>query len=110
MNDKNEKLYVPANISIRRDIWQGFGFKELIITLIVSTITLIILGFVAAAGLIASTTFVAIQFGVMALTTMMLQKVDNNLSIVDYVIIMIEFGKKQQIYLFKERELDVEQK
>ncbi len=97
-----KKLYIPSNISLRKEIWQGFGYKELVITIIVSSVALIILLVLLAMSVIELFWLMAIFFGIVAFTAVFLQKVDNNLSAIDYIVITIDFNKKQQKFVYKE--------
>lgn len=102
MKDKT-KLYVPFNISLRREWFKGFGDKELVITgvsLVLNIVLAIVLSTVFSIN-----TFVVmlLAMGLVSVTVILIQKTDN-MSLVDYIKISINFHKEQQQfdYVYKE--------
>lgn len=98
MQDK--PLTVPANITLQFQLWPGFGAKEAFITGIVSASAILIavgVHFLFQVNEILCTFGV---FGAMAFCIMLVQKVENNMSLVDHLGIMIRFNREQQRFMY----------
>jgi len=76
--NREDKVYIPKNVKKELEFFRGFGVKELIITLIVGTISLTptILLYINSQQAIAITLFLII----IATTIMLVTKNDSNVS------------------------------
>lgn len=99
MEDKQNSLYIPANIKTRLEFFKGYGIKELVITISVmtffmplifciykfrNTITAVIVFLVLVAGTVISTV-----------------KDDNNLCIMEQIKYMINKLRMQKKFEYK---------
>lgn len=101
----HKKLPVPENIPLRWELWRGFGYPELIRSIIIVAVFLTCGIFFCFASSwpprkIAVTTltiflafFCAGFFG----------KMDNNQSIYDYLCRMHSYAKEQQVFWYKRK-------
>lgn len=98
---REKPLSMPANITLERQLWAGFGIKDGIITGVVCAIaTLLAIG--AYYFFQVNEVFCTFSvFGVIALCVVILQKVQYNLSIVDYIAIMLRYYRSQKKYYFR---------
>ena len=96
------KLKVPSNISLETELFRGFNKKAVIITSIVTIISLIIAIIIFLIFGDTSILFcTSLVLFTVFISTALLTKMDNNLSIVDFILNMINFMKSQQIYTYK---------
>lgn len=100
------KIQVPVNITLRSEIWPGFGFAELLKSALIATVVgagALIFYFVSDSefkviGAMLSVVF-AFAFGVG-----LFSKMDNNQSIFDFYKRRVDYGKRQQRYNYKTEE------
>ena len=97
---ENRPLYMPANISLKKVFWKGFGAKEAINTCIVAVIALVIILTIGYLFKVSALIITGSELTAIACAVMALQKVENNLSMVDYVKIRMDFNKNQQVYKY----------
>ncbi|HAN44707.1 MAG TPA: hypothetical protein DCP97_04880 [Ruminococcaceae bacterium] len=96
-----EKLYMPPNITVRPEYFTGFGKQEAVYTMIVGAAA------IAAAVLvhIVSGYVVPCVFGVLVVITLTVTFVTkvpnaNNMSMLDYTVIMFKFKNEQQKFIY----------
>lgn len=93
-------LYVPLNIKTRFEIFSGFGFKELFLTIIVTVFT-------SPIGIITSIIKEDISYGIliiaiiMVATGMALKKNETNLSSLDMINLIYKFINSQQKFKYE---------
>ncbi|MEG2020257.1 MAG: PrgI family protein [Oscillospiraceae bacterium] len=94
-------LYVPANITLENELWKGFTKKELIITVAFAAGGILIM--LAAILVFHVEIFVAILGEIILIAAVMgcVQKLENNISIVDYIRISMRYKREQQKYMYK---------
>lgn len=98
MNEKKkETLYIPSNIKVKMEFFEGFGVSELMIT-IISTIIISILAFIIFKN---STTAVFILMFTIALNVVLNVKDTTNQSIISFVLNFIIFLITQEKYDYK---------
>ncbi|OZV13527.1 hypothetical protein CIW83_02990 [Tissierella sp. P1] len=97
--EENEMLYIPIGLKENNEIWDGFGKKELIKSLITLTILLTInlLIFLIKRSVVFASVFTLVSIGG---TGLIFTKDTTNLSVVDQVINMIRFAKSQKKYKY----------
>ncbi|MDD3228074.1 MAG: hypothetical protein PHE09_02555 [Oscillospiraceae bacterium] len=93
-------LYIPTGVKAENELFNGFGKRELLQSLIGSLFG----GTIAAllwliAGNVALTV-VAVLTGIFG-SVMMCTKDQNNQSVVDQIRDMLRFGRSQQIYPYR---------
>jgi len=93
-------LYIPVNIRTRLEFFDGFGFTELIPTLIIAAVSGIIAFIVhfIAGGMITPMLIVLVTI---AAAVMCLAKGANNISVVDQIRHIIRFSREQQVYKYR---------
>jgi hypothetical protein len=100
MTTKDNKLYIPLGVKTEREIFNGFGKKQLF-QAIIGTLCF---GVVAALFFLLSRniafTLVALMFGAVG-SVMMTTKDQSNLSVVDQVQNMLRFARGQKVYPYK---------
>ena len=103
MNEEEnlKQLYVPANIKTRYEFMSGFGFIELVPTVIVGVISIVI-------AIILNNVFNygihGIVLGVCIITIFTgtcLRKGETNQSVIDMIGLFIKFSGSQQKYLYE---------
>ena len=96
---ERRKIYIPTNIRTRTYFFEGFGFTELIQTILFTVLIGlfdIIYFLISKNEVIAVTTIlIAIAVGVTLFT-----KDKTNMSVVDYIKDLIIFSKSQKRYLY----------
>ena len=98
MEDKNNELYIPANIKIRLEFFKGYGVKELVITLLVMAFSLHIVFIINSInGLLTAIIFL---FIVTAGTVVSITKDENNLCVAKQIGYMIQNSKMQKKYKY----------
>lgn len=99
MEDKNNSLYIPANIRTRLEFFKGYGVSELVTTVIVVAFSLpiIFLLYKLKSTLVAIIALLII----ISATVISLVKDDNNLCVVEQVKYMIINMKTQKKYEYK---------
>ena len=98
MEDKNNELYIPANIKIRLEFFKGYGVKELVITLLVMAFSLPIVFIINSInGLLTAIIFL---FIVTAGTVVSITKDENNLCVAKQIGYMIQNSKMQKKYKY----------
>lgn len=97
-----QKLYVPANITIRSEFFKGFGNREMAITGIAAAIGLVIgiIIFMTGGNIVAS---VFTLFIIVGACITLVTKYDNNLSMVDHLLIIMRYANSQQKFYYKHR-------
>lgn len=97
---KNRTLYVPADVSLRNEVWKGLSVKDAVVSLGVGAGTAglaVMLGLVFGVPQLWCVLMVMIAAG---LSVAVLSKFDTNLSIVDYLGISLKYAKEQKQYLY----------
>ena len=103
MEQHTTNLYIPVNIKTRFELFDGYGFTELVPTLIAAAISVIVA--LAVHGATGGTTMpMLIVLVTVAATVMCLAKGANNLSMVDQIRQLARFSQGRKIY--KYRKLD----
>lgn len=97
--EENEMLYIPIGLKENNEIWEGFGKKELVKSLItVSTLlTIDFVIFLVRKSIPFASVFALVSIGG---TGMIFTKDTTNLSVVDQVINMIRYAKSQKKYKY----------
>ena len=93
-------LYIPVNIRTRFEFFDGFGFAELVPTLIITAVSGVIAFIVhlTAGGMITPMLIVLVTT---ATAVMCLAKSANNISVVDQIRHVIRFSREQQVYKYR---------
>ena len=100
MEQQTTNLYIPVNIKTRFEFFDGYGFAELIPTLIIAAISLTIA--FAVHGTTGGTTMpVLIVLVTVAATVMCLTRGANNLSMVDQIRQLVRFSQGRKIYKYR---------
>lgn len=102
-----EKLNVPENISLRWELWRGFGKKELVITSIVLAVSIVLAWLYTqiSSSQIASVQAVGGVVVALFITISMLNKIEYNQSLVDYIKKCLRYRKEQQRFEYKNEEV-----
>jgi hypothetical protein len=99
LEEKQNNLYIPANIKTRLEFFKGFGIKESVTTIIVVAFSLPIIYLIYLfKGTLIS---VVCLFIIVAGTIIANTKDDNNLCVVDQLKFMIRKSKMQKVYKYK---------
>ncbi len=99
MEDKNNNLYIPANIRTRLEFFKGYGVKELVTTMIVVAFSLpIVFALYKLKGTLIAIIFLIF---IISASVISLTKDDNNLCIVEQIKFMIRNSKMQKKYDYK---------
>lgn len=101
-----EKLNVPMRISLCWELWQGFGKKELLQTLGVTTVGSILLFLLCLLLQVKSMTLCMV-FGVVflfATASGFFTRMDGNQSMYDYLCRVERYHATQQKFLFTRQE------
>lgn len=101
MENEETKLYIPSNVKIRLEFFQGFGVKELITTLIVAVALIPIAILSYYLGNKNYLLPVLIEMVGVVVSIISTTKDDNNLCIVNQIKYMIEFAKMQKNFEYK---------
>ena len=98
MQDKKEvMLYIPMGVKLEQEIFNGFGKKELIrsiITMVISFFVSFIIYLFNTSQTILIVSILTSVFG----SIMLCIKDSQNQSVLDYIINVINFYKEQQVY------------
>ncbi len=99
MEEKQNNLYIPANIKTRLEIFNGFGMKELVTTIIVVTfsIPIIFMIYMLKGILISVICFFMITAGTVIANT----KDGNNLCMIDQIKFIIRKSRMQKLYEYR---------
>ncbi|MCX8075242.1 MAG: hypothetical protein N2749_06645 [Clostridia bacterium] len=99
MEEKQNNLYIPANIKTRLEFFKGYGIKELVatITVVAFFMPIIYLIYLLKGILVAIIVFLVFIAGTVIANT----KDDNNLCIVEQLRFMIRKSKMQKLYKYK---------
>lgn len=99
LEDKNNNLYIPANIRTRLEFFKGFGVSELVTTIIVVAFSLpiIFLLYKFKSTLVA----IIVLLIIISATVVSLVKDDNNFCVVEQIKYMIINMKTQKKYEYK---------
>lgn len=103
-----ERLKVPENITTRWELWRGFGVKETAITAISSSIAIIIAVLYVMLKQDDPMAQVKAVIGVLLIifvTISTVIKIENNQSILDYILRVIHYHREQQDYLYQSQEV-----
>ena len=99
MENKQNNLYIPANIKTRLEFFKGFGIKESVttITVVAFFMPVIYLIYLFKGTLISVVSLFVILAGTIIANT----KDDNNLCVVDQLKFMIKKSKMQKLYKYR---------
>ncbi len=92
-------LYIPVNIKTRFEFFDGYGFKELVPTIVAALVS----GFfafiihAAAGGMILPVLLVLVT---VAASVMALSKGENNMSVIDQTKCVLRFMREQRGYAY----------
>ena len=103
VEEQRETLYIPTNIKTKQEFFSGYGFMELMKTLVMAALGLIV-GLMIYAKNQNISTVILIVMVVISATIVCVSKDRNNQSIVDYVDNMIKFSRSQKIYRYIRKE------
>lgn len=102
------KLYVPANISTQKELWNGFGAKQAAICAVLTGITIafaaVYVKFINPGGLTKAVFAVMLAC---AASISLQTRIENNMSIVDYIKIMLQFQKQQQKFKYVKKQGEI---
>jgi len=103
VEEQRETLYIPTNIKTRQEFFSGYGFMELMKTLVATAISLIIGLMIYAKNQDISAVVLIVIISIAA-TVVCVSKDRNNQSMVDYVSNMMKFSREQKIYPYIRKE------
>ena len=105
LEDKNNNLYIPANIRTRLEFFKGFGVSELVTTIIVVAFSLpiIFLLYKFKSTLVA----IIVLLIIISATVVSLVKDDNNFCVVEQIKYMIFNMKTQKKYEYYDKRRDL---
>jgi len=103
MEEQRETLYIPTNIKTRQEFFSGFGFPELMQTLVMAAVSLVV-GLILYAEDQSVPRTVLIVIITIATTIVCVSKDRNNQSMLDYVKNMIRFSREQKKYPYLRKE------
>lgn len=95
-----QKLYIPESVKTKSEIFNGFGFSQLIQTAVITGIAGVISYFIYLAHGNLSMLITSILI-VCAASVTILTKDSTNQSVVDYAKNMIAFAKTQKKYEYQ---------
>lgn len=98
MNDIN--LYIPTGVKAENELFNGFGRRELLQSVIASLFGSAVAALLWLAAGNVALTVVAVLSGIFG-SVMMCTKDQNNQSVVDQIGNMIRFWRSQQIYPYR---------
>ena len=99
--ENSTNLYIPVKIKTRFEFFDGFGFSELIPTIIAALISAVVAFAVhKITGGGATTPIVTVLISTAA-TAILLAKGSNNLSVIDQIRQFIRFSRGQKIYKYR---------
>jgi hypothetical protein len=98
---ENKGLYIPVNIKTRYELFEGYGFAELIPTVVTALLSSVFafLIYSMTAELTLPVLLVLIS---VALSVIVLTKDQHNLSVVDYTRHVLRFSRAQQRYAYRD--------
>lgn len=96
-----KSLQVPENISLRWEAWRGFGGPELIKSTVITGVALAVSIVLVKSKLIPLIAAVGIVIFAFAICVSLFSKIENNQSIVDYILKAARFKKEQQFFIYK---------
>lgn len=99
------KLYVPANIFTGSELWNGFSVKSGIVTGIFTAVAIVFA--VAYCKIFQPESFLGVVFAVMlvcAVSISLQTRIENNMSMVDYLQIVFRYGQEQQTFKYVKKE------
>lgn len=96
----NERLYIPYGLIIEKQWWDGCGPKQKPQLIISGLISLGLAVFISLLIHIIIGLAVGI-FGIFATVALITKQDKTNLSIIDYIRLMIRKNKEQQNFLYK---------
>lgn len=99
MEEKQNNLYIPANIKTKLEFFNGFGIKELVTTIIVVTFLMpvIFLIYILKGTLLSIICFMVVIAGTIISNT----KDDNNICVIDQIKFIIRKSKMQKLYKYQ---------
>ena len=100
MEAGNNKLYIPLGVKIEREIFNGFGRKQLFQAIIGTLCFGVVAALVYLVSRNIAFTLVVLMFGAVG-SVMMTTKDQSNLSVVDQVQNMFRFIRGQKYYPYK---------
>lgn len=99
-NNTKTTLYIPSNVKTRYEIFEGFGKKEIVQTLVAIAIIVLVAFLIYSINRSVSFLIVFILVGI-AGSVMCVTKDKNNQSVLDQLKNMIHFAREQQKYKYK---------
>ena len=102
-----EKLMIPENIPLRWEAFRGFGFAELLRSMVVFAVVvtgLVVYNVVSTSPIKMLTSVVIVLFFA-AVCAGLFAKQQNNLSMYDYIRLSMRFAKQQKRYYSQPEEL-----
>lgn len=99
MEEKENNLYIPANIKTRMEFFKGFGVRELVITICVMAIFLpiVLILYNFAGTLKAIVCAIVVILG----TVIVISKDDNGLCVAKQIVFMCKQLKMQKKFKYK---------
>ena len=100
-----EKLQVPENITLRREVWRGVGKKEAAAILAVAFFSLVISVLFCFVSSVEADKLIAIFIVITATAVAcgIFTKMDNNQSIYDYFCRQARFKREQQVFQWRRK-------
>ena len=98
--EQHTSLYIPVNIKTRFEFFNGFGFAELIPTIIITLLSGII-AFVTYGVTADTVASILIVLVTIAASVMCLTKGAYNLSMLDQIRQLIRFSRGQKIFKYR---------
>jgi hypothetical protein len=99
-NNTKTTLYIPSNVKTRYEIFEGFGKKEIMQTLVATAIIVLVAFLIYSINGSVSFLVVFILVGIAA-SVMCVTKDKNNQSVLDQLKNMIRFAREQEKYDYK---------
>lgn len=93
-------LYIPDGVKSEHEIFNGFGRREFLQSVVGSLFGCGVAAAIWLAGGNIAATVVAILSGIFG-SVMMCTRDQNNMSVTDQVVDMVRFSKGQQIYPYR---------
>ncbi len=93
-------LYIPTGVKVQNELFNGFGKKELLQSLVGSLFGGAVAALIWLCSHNVAFTVVAVLTGIFG-SVMMCTKDQNNQSVVDHIGNMIRFARSQQIYPYR---------
>ena len=100
MNNENKKLYIPFDLKIKNELWDGFG-KEQVPELLIGVAISLVLGLITGFMLHIIIGIVVFVVGTFVTVAFINKQRLINLSLIDQIIIIVRHSREQQKFDYK---------